>query len=56
MLTNLPDRASAEALAAKLVERRLAACVNIVPGVVSVYTPLIRMATGTVSTRRNTRC
>jgi periplasmic divalent cation tolerance protein len=37
VLTNLPDRASAEALAAKLVERRLAACVNILAPCRSVY-------------------
>lgn len=37
VLTNLPDRASAEALAVVLVEDRLAACVNILPPCRSVY-------------------
>ena len=37
VLTNLPDRASAEALAETLVERRLAACVNILAPCRSVY-------------------
>lgn len=37
VLTNLPDRAAAEALAAQLVERRVAACVNIMPPCRSVY-------------------
>ncbi len=37
VLTNLPDRASAEALAATLVEDRLAACVNILQPCHSVY-------------------
>eukprot|EP00793_Prasinoderma_coloniale_P002570 PRCOL_00002052-RA len=32
-----PNRAAAKSLAASLVEARLAACVNIVPGVESVY-------------------
>ncbi len=31
VVTNLPDRASAEKLAALLIEQRLAACVNILP-------------------------
>jgi periplasmic divalent cation tolerance protein len=35
--TNLPDRASAERLADLLVERRLAACVNILAPCRSVY-------------------
>jgi periplasmic divalent cation tolerance protein len=35
--TNLPDRPAAEAMARSLVERRLAACVNILPAVQSVY-------------------
>jgi periplasmic divalent cation tolerance protein len=35
--TNLPDRPGAEALAHSLVERGLAACVNILPAVHSVY-------------------
>jgi len=37
VLTNLPDRASAEALAAALVEDRLAACVNILQPCRSIY-------------------
>lgn len=37
VLTNLPDRPSAEALAAALVEARLAACVNILAACQSVY-------------------
>ncbi len=37
VLTNLPDRPSAEALAAALVEARLAACVNILASCQSVY-------------------
>jgi periplasmic divalent cation tolerance protein len=37
LLTNLPDRASAQALAAALVEDRLAACVNILSSCRSVY-------------------
>lgn len=37
VLTNLPDRASAEALAARLVEGRHAACVNILAPCMAVY-------------------
>jgi periplasmic divalent cation tolerance protein len=37
VLTNLPDRDSAAKLAELLVERRLAACVSILAGCVSVY-------------------
>lgn len=37
VLTNLPDAASAQALAALLVEGRLAACVNILAPARSVY-------------------
>ena len=37
VLTNLPDPASAGALAATLVENRLAACVNILPAYRSIY-------------------
>jgi len=36
-LTNLPDRAAAERLAALLIEQRLAACVNILAPCRSVY-------------------
>lgn len=37
VLTNLADASSARTLAHALVERRLAACVNMLPGVQSVY-------------------
>jgi periplasmic divalent cation tolerance protein len=37
VLTNLPDRAAAMRLADALVERRLAACVNVLAGCDSVY-------------------
>lgn len=37
ILNTCPDQATAERLAGALVERGLAACVNIVPGVQSVY-------------------
>lgn len=37
VLSNLPDEASAHALARQLVEQRIAACVNILPAVRSVY-------------------
>ena len=37
VLTNLPDRAAAERLADALIERRLAACVNILAPCRSVY-------------------
>ena len=37
VLTTLPDRSSAEALARELVETRLAACVNILSPCRSVY-------------------
>lgn len=37
MLTTLPDSVAAEKLAMLLVERKLAACVNIIPGVRSIY-------------------
>jgi periplasmic divalent cation tolerance protein len=37
VLTNLPDRAAAERIADALVERRLAACVNILAPCRSVY-------------------
>jgi periplasmic divalent cation tolerance protein len=37
VLTNLPDRAAAEALADRLVEARVAACVNILAPCRSVY-------------------
>jgi periplasmic divalent cation tolerance protein len=37
VLTNLPDAAAAAAIARSLVEQRLAACVNILPQVQSIY-------------------
>lgn len=37
VFTNLPDRETALALAQVLVERRLAACVNVLGGCTSVY-------------------
>lgn len=36
-LTTCPDRDTARQIASDLVERRLAACVNLLPGVQSVY-------------------
>lgn len=37
VMTNMPDQASAEILAAALVEQRVAACVNVLPPAQSVY-------------------
>src|SRR4051812_43925062 len=37
VLTNVPDMPVAQAIAQRLVEGRLAACVNILPAVQSVY-------------------
>lgn len=37
VMTNLADLASAQVLARALVERRLAACVNVLPAVQSIY-------------------
>ena len=37
ILCTVPDRGSGEKIAQALVEERLAACVNLVPGVVSTY-------------------
>jgi periplasmic divalent cation tolerance protein len=37
VMSNLPDRAVAEQLARTLIERRLAACVNVLAPCVSVY-------------------
>jgi periplasmic divalent cation tolerance protein len=37
VLTNLPDKQSAHMLARRLVELKLAACVNILPSVQSIY-------------------
>lgn len=35
--STMPDAATAESIGRALVERRLAACVNIIPGMVSIY-------------------
>lgn len=37
ILTTVPDRVAAERIASVLVESRMAACVNMLPGVQSVY-------------------
>lgn len=37
VLITAPSREEAERIAAALVEERLAACVNVVPGVLSIY-------------------
>ena len=37
IITNLPDRASAMTLAHKLIDERLAACVNVLADCTSVY-------------------
>lgn len=37
MVTTAPDSTVAEALATGIVEERLAACANVVPGITSVY-------------------
>jgi len=37
ILSTCPNQESAESIAMKLVENKLAACVNIVPGLTSVY-------------------
>lgn len=37
VMTNFPDSASAQTLAHALVQAKLAACVNLLPGVQSIY-------------------
>ncbi len=37
VITNLPDRDSAQSIAHSLIENRIAACVNILPACTSVY-------------------
>lgn len=37
ILSTFPDRETSQRIAATLVEERLAACVNLVPGVQSIY-------------------
>jgi periplasmic divalent cation tolerance protein len=37
VLTNMPERAAALRMAGALIERRLAACVNVIDGCTSVY-------------------
>jgi len=37
VLITAPDQTSAERIATELVEKRLAACVNIIPGLTSIY-------------------
>jgi periplasmic divalent cation tolerance protein len=37
VLMTAPDRATAEALAQRVVEERLAACASVVPGVTSIF-------------------
>ena len=37
VMSNAPDQATAHALARALIEAKLAACVNVLPGVQSVY-------------------
>ncbi|MDE2071041.1 MAG: divalent-cation tolerance protein CutA [Gammaproteobacteria bacterium] len=37
VLSTVPDQKSAEKIAAALVKERLAACVNLVPGLTSIY-------------------
>ena len=37
VLTNVPDEVTAHSIARQVVERRLAACVNVLPAVRSIY-------------------
>lgn len=45
ILCTCPDRDTAEKIAKRLVEGRLAACVNILPGLTSIYTWESRLET-----------
>jgi periplasmic divalent cation tolerance protein len=45
ILCTCPDRGTSEKIAKRLVEGRLAACVNILPGLASVYTWQDRLET-----------
>ncbi|MGJ0482999.1 MAG: divalent-cation tolerance protein CutA [Methylomicrobium sp.] len=45
ILCTCPDRDTSEKIAQKLVEGRLAACVNILPGLTSIYTWQDRLET-----------
>lgn len=45
ILCTCPDRDTSEKIAQKLVEDRLAACVNILPGLTSIYTWQDRLET-----------
>ena len=47
VLTTMPDEASAEQLAKALIERSLAACVNILPRMKSIYRWKDRLEQGT---------
>ena len=47
VLCSVPDRETAERIATALVDERLAACVNIVPGITSVYRWREKIETGT---------
>ena len=47
VITTCPDRASAEAIAHKLVDAKLAACINIIPNITSIYEWKGRRETGT---------
>ena len=38
LLSTCPDQKTAEAIATILVEEKLAACINILPGITSIYT------------------
>lgn len=46
LYTTAPDAATAEKIARALIERRLAACVNVIPGMISTYRWEGRIETG----------